>query len=226
MADAITDEMLEHFAVVCPWDDLADRLRTATATSPPASSCTRLRRSSPAVADDRRPARGEVAPVSVAERQPGVAARHATWLTLAHGDPEDRDRSGRRRPRRRAAGPPRPPLRPLRRRRPAAGLAARRLPARPARPRQHVRPARRRGRAARRDRHDLADLLDDQADHRRRRAGAVGAGRVRAQRPGPPVHPVVRRDCASGAAARRCARRPSRSPRTCGCGTCSATPAG
>ena len=26
MADTITDEMLEHFAVVCPWDELADRL--------------------------------------------------------------------------------------------------------------------------------------------------------------------------------------------------------
>src|SRR5690606_147509 len=26
MAATITDEMLDHFAVVCPWDDLADRL--------------------------------------------------------------------------------------------------------------------------------------------------------------------------------------------------------
>jgi hypothetical protein len=26
MADTITDEMLEHFAVVAPWDELADRL--------------------------------------------------------------------------------------------------------------------------------------------------------------------------------------------------------
>ena len=26
MAALITDEMLEHYAVVCPWDDLADRL--------------------------------------------------------------------------------------------------------------------------------------------------------------------------------------------------------
>lgn len=26
MADSITDEMLEHFAIICPWDELADRL--------------------------------------------------------------------------------------------------------------------------------------------------------------------------------------------------------
>ncbi len=26
MAALITDEMLEHYAVVCPWDELADRL--------------------------------------------------------------------------------------------------------------------------------------------------------------------------------------------------------
>jgi hypothetical protein len=26
MAESITDEMLEHFAVVCRWDELADRL--------------------------------------------------------------------------------------------------------------------------------------------------------------------------------------------------------
>ncbi len=26
MEAAITDEMLEHFAIVCPWDELAERL--------------------------------------------------------------------------------------------------------------------------------------------------------------------------------------------------------
>ena len=44
---------------------------------------------------------------------------------------------------------------------------------------------------------------------------AVGGGRLRAQRPGPHVHPVVRGRRGCGAAARRCARRPSRSPRRC-----------
>ena len=77
------------------------------------------------------------------------------------------------------------------------GLLARlphhRVAPRPAGPRLGLRPARHRGRAAGRDRHDLADLLDDQADHRGRRDGRVGAGPVRAQRPGAPVHPVVRR---------------------------------
>ena len=41
-------------------------------------------------------------------------------------------------------------------------------------------------------RHHLAHLLDDQADHRGACTAAVGGRRVRAERPGAPVHPFVR----------------------------------
>ena len=123
-----------------------------------------------------------------------VVGRGDRLSPSSDGHAQARDRPRGRRLRRRPAGPPRSPLPALRRRRAPARLPAHGVTARPARPRLGARAAGHGGRPARRDGHDLADLLDDQADHRRRRDGGVGAGVVRAQRPGAALHPVVQGD--------------------------------
>ena len=61
--------------------------------------------------------------------------------------------------------------------------------------------------------HDLADLLDDQADHLGRRDDALRAGQLRAERPGQPLHPGLRRHARVHrrlGAQQHGARRPSR----------------
>ena len=80
----------------------------------------------------------------------------------------------------------------LRRRRTAPRVADRRQPAGPDRPSRDVRSARRGGRAAGRARHAVPHLLDDEAGHVGGGDDALRGGRVRAEGPGQPVHPVVR----------------------------------
>ena len=58
--------------------------------------------------------------------------------------------------------------------------------------------------AAGRARHAVAHLLDDEADHLGRGDDAVRGGRLRAEGPGQPVHPGVRRHAGLPRAARRC----------------------
>ena len=82
MAALISDEMLEHFAVVAPWDEMADALWTATPGSPPAWSCTSRRTRSgairpPSTAGVRwrarsRPHRRVEQPAEVAQRPQAV----------------------------------------------------------------------------------------------------------------------------------------------------------
>ena len=107
----------------------------------------------------------------------------------------------------------RPPLRALRRRRAAAGVAGGRGPPRPGRPP--------RDRTGTRDveadlpierRHALPHLLDDEADHVGGGDDALRGGRLRAEGPGQPVHPVVPRP--AGLPQRVGAERPVLEPTT------------